>query len=79
MRFLWRSLKALQCEDRGQDLAAYCLLTALVALVALGILIHVSGGMKAVWYGANTSLTAGNAAVNASATPADTPTSAPGH
>jgi Flp pilus assembly pilin Flp len=64
---LWRFLKALQSEDRGQDLAEYCLLTALVALVALGIMVHMSGGMQAVWDGANTSLSAGNAASNSTA------------
>jgi Flp pilus assembly pilin Flp len=64
---LWRFLKALQSEDRGQDLAEYCLLTALVALVALGIMVHMSGGMQAVWDGANTSLSADNAASNSTA------------
>ena len=73
-----RFLKALQSEDRGQDLAEYCLLTALVALVALGIIINVSGGMSAVWNGANASLTAGNAAITNSPASADTPASAPG-
>jgi len=52
-----RFLKALHSEDRGQDLAEYCLLTALVALIALGIFVHVSGGVQAVWSSANTSLT----------------------
>ena len=60
----WGFVKALQSEDRGQDLADYCLLTALVALLALGIIIQFSGGMQAVWGGANTSLTAGNAAIS---------------
>jgi Flp pilus assembly pilin Flp len=73
-----RFLKALQSEDRGQDLAEYCLLTALVALVALGIFVQLSGGMQAVWNGANTSLTAGNAAITTSPAPADAPASAPG-
>lgn len=54
-----RFLAALHSEDRGQDLAEYCLLTALVALVAAGILIHLSGGMQALWGGANASLTTG--------------------
>ena len=63
----WRFVKALQTEDRGQDLAEFCLLTALVALVVLGVIIQLSGGMQAVWGGANTSLTAGNAAVNGAA------------
>ena len=71
---LRRFLKALHSEDRGQDLAEYCLLTALVALVVAGIFVHLSGGMQALWGGANTSLTAGNAAI--SATPA-TAASAP--
>ena len=74
----WRFVKALQSEDRGQDLSEYCLLTALVALVALAIIVHVSGGMQAVWNGANTSLTAGNAAITSSPAPADAPASAPG-
>ena len=73
----WRFLKALQSEDRGQDLAEYCLLTALVALVALAIIVHVSGGMQAVWNGANTSLTAGNAAIGTPGA-ADTAARAPG-
>jgi hypothetical protein len=73
----WRFVKALQSEDRGQDLSEWCLLTALVALVALGIIIHLSGGMQAVWGGANTSLTAGNAAISGSPAATGTPASAP--
>ena len=72
----WRFLKALQSEDRGQDLSEWCLLTALVALVALGIIVQLSGGMQAVWSGANASLTAGNAAISGSGG-ADTPARAP--
>ena len=60
----WGFVKALQSEDRGQDLSEWCLLTALVALVALGIIVQLSGGMQAVWSGANASLTAGNAAIS---------------
>jgi len=70
-------LKALHAEDRGQDLAEYCLLTALVALIAVGILVHVSGGMQAVWGTANTSLTDGRAASTATPATADTPASTP--
>jgi Flp pilus assembly pilin Flp len=73
----WRFVKALQSEDRGQDLSAYCLLTALVALVALGIIIQVSGGMQAVWNGANASLTAGSAAISGTSAAADSPAPAP--
>ena len=70
-------LRAIQSEDRGQDLAEYCLLTALVALVGMAIFIHLSGGMQALWGDANTSLTAGNAAI--SATPTGTVTATSGH
>ena len=63
-----RFLKALHSEDRGQDLAEYCLLTALVTLIAAAIFVHLSGGMQAVWSGANISLTTGTTTI--SATPA---------
>jgi len=80
---LRRFLRALHTEDRGQDLAEYCLLTALVVLVAAGIFIHASGGMQAVWTGANVSLTAGSSAVSATpaaaGTPASTTASTPSH
>jgi Flp pilus assembly pilin Flp len=80
MSTLRRFLKALHSEDRGQDLAEYCLLTALVALVGLGILVHLSGGMQAIWGGANMSLTAGSAAASAAApAAAATPASAQSH
>jgi Flp pilus assembly pilin Flp len=53
-------------RDNAQDLAEYCLLVALVALVALGIFIHVSGGVQNLWTVANTSL--GNAATSSTTT-----------
>lgn len=74
-----RFLKVLQSEDRGQDLSEYCLLTALFALIALGIIIHLSGGMQAVWGGANASLTAGNAAITGTPTGTATPAKATSH
>lgn len=43
-------------REEGQDLSEYCLLAALVALIALGIFIHVSGGIQNLWTVANTSL-----------------------
>jgi hypothetical protein len=42
------------------------------------IFVHLSGGMQALWGDANTSLTAGNAAISAT-TGSGTATSAPGH
>jgi Flp pilus assembly pilin Flp len=47
--FLWN-------QEDGQDLSEYCLLTALIALIALGIFIHVSGGIGNLWSGAHSSL-----------------------
>jgi Flp pilus assembly pilin Flp len=47
-------------NERGQDVAEYCLVTALIALVALGIFWHVSGGLQGMWNSMNTSLAAGN-------------------
>ena len=47
-------------EDQGQDLAEYCLITALIVLIALGIFWHVSGGIQDIWDTANTTLVAGN-------------------
>lgn len=74
-----RSLRKVIAGERGQDLAEYCLLTALVALIGLGILIHLSGGMQALWGGANTSLVAGNSAISGASSGADATTSAHGH
>lgn len=48
-------------EERGQDVAEYCLITAFVALVCLGIFWHVSGGLQGMWTAINTSLTTTNA------------------
>jgi Flp pilus assembly pilin Flp len=48
-------------EERGQDVAEYCLITAFIVLVCLGILWHFSGGLQGMWTSINNSLTAGNA------------------
>jgi len=53
-------------ENGGQDVSEYCLLTALVALIALGIFWHISGGMNALWGSSNTTLN--NAGTAASST-----------
>ena len=49
-------------RENGQDLAEYCLLTALVALIAAAILFQVSGGMENLWTVASHSIGAGGAA-----------------
>jgi Flp pilus assembly pilin Flp len=47
-------------KDRGQDVAEYCLITALIALIALGIFWHVSGGLQGMWNSMNASLANSN-------------------
>ncbi len=49
IRRLWR-------KTSGQDLAEYCLLTALLALIALGFIVHASGGLQNLWGTANRTL-----------------------
>ena len=45
-------------DDHGQDLAEYCLLTSLIALIALGIFFFVSGGIQGMWSTAGATLEA---------------------
>ena len=40
-------------DDRGSGLAEYCLLVAFIAIVALVIIYHVSGGLQGIWSSAN--------------------------
>jgi Flp pilus assembly pilin Flp len=47
-------------DECGQDLAEYCLITAFIALVALGILWHVSGGLQGMWTAINNSVSGGS-------------------
>jgi len=54
---MFRSIANLFHRDElGQDVAEYCLLTALLLLIGLGIFIHLSGGIQAIWGDANTAL-----------------------
>jgi Flp pilus assembly pilin Flp len=53
-------MKFFQKNEQGQDLAEYCLITALVALFAGAIFIHVSGGVQDLWNVANTTLVTSN-------------------
>jgi Flp pilus assembly pilin Flp len=48
--------KLFQKEELGQGLAEYCLLTALLMLIGLGVFVHLSGGVQAIWGNANTAL-----------------------
>ena len=58
-------MRFLREEECGQDLAEYCLITAFVALVALGIIWHVSGGLQGMWASINSSLANGNSGSSA--------------
>jgi Flp pilus assembly pilin Flp len=53
-------------EEVGQDLSEYCLLLALVILVAVGIFVKVSGGAQSLWTSANSTLTSTPASAPAS-------------
>ena len=57
IRAIWASFLG---DDRGQGLAEYCLAAAFIALVALGLYIHLSGGMQDLWNTANSTLVTGN-------------------
>jgi Flp pilus assembly pilin Flp len=56
-------------EERGQDVAEYCLITAFIVLVCLGIFWHFSGGLQGMWSSINGSLTAGNAGTRSAGGP----------
>jgi Flp pilus assembly pilin Flp len=47
-------------EDRGHGLAEYCLVAAFIAMIALGLYLHVSGGVQDLWSTANSTLVSGN-------------------
>ncbi len=63
-------LSCFRSEESGQDLAEYCLLTALLVLIAAGIFIQASGGVQGIWNGATVSLSASHAAGTATSTSA---------
>ena len=67
-RAIWKFFRK---DDLGQDLAEYCLLTALVALVALGIIFKVSGGIDGIWGSMNTSVSGGGGGHSLDRTPAN--------
>jgi Flp pilus assembly pilin Flp len=41
-----RAIRSFLKQDRGQVLAEYCLIAALIVLIALGIFWRVSGGIQ---------------------------------
>jgi Flp pilus assembly pilin Flp len=59
-----REQKGFWRDHGGQDLAEWCLITAFLALVALGIFWHVSGGLQSLWTNANSTLVTGSGPVD---------------
>jgi Flp pilus assembly pilin Flp len=57
-------LKFLRRSEQGQDLAEYCLMTALIALIGLGIFYRLSGGVQDLWGTANSAIVVANSSAN---------------
>lgn len=57
---MFRTVAKLFLDDEsGQDLAEYCLLTALLLLIGLSIFVYLSGGLQTIWANANSALSTG--------------------
>jgi Flp pilus assembly pilin Flp len=56
----------LRRNDQGQDLAEYCLITAILALIGFGMFYKLSGGMQDLWGTANSAVAAANTTVQLS-------------
>jgi Flp pilus assembly pilin Flp len=57
-------------DNDGQDLADYCLLTALVVLIVAGVFVQMSGGIQSIWGSAGTSFSAAGAMTGGAASTA---------
>ena len=69
MKVLRKLTVFLRRKDRGQDVAEYCLITALFSLICLGIFMYVSGGIDGMWTSINSSLATANNASQPGAGP----------
>jgi Flp pilus assembly pilin Flp len=54
-------------NDLGQDLAEYCLMTAIIALAGLGIFYKLSGGFQDLWGPAGSAMVAASSSANGGA------------
>jgi Flp pilus assembly pilin Flp len=52
----WYKIQRWFREEVGQDLAEYCMLLALIVLIAAGVFLKLSGGVQSLWTTANTTL-----------------------
>jgi Flp pilus assembly pilin Flp len=74
---LRKAVAFLRKSSRGQDLAEYSMLVALVALAALGLVLNMSGGIQGIWQSADKTLAAGNSQTGGSGGGSGSPASAP--
>jgi Flp pilus assembly pilin Flp len=57
-RMLWKLVGFFRRNDLGQDLAEYCLITAIIALIAFGVAYKLSGGFQNLWGTADSAIAA---------------------
>jgi Flp pilus assembly pilin Flp len=57
---LWKLVGFFRRNDLGQDLAEYCLITALIALIGFGIAYKLSGGFQNLWGTAGSAMASAN-------------------
>lgn len=55
-------------EDQGQDLAEYCLIVAVIALLGMSLFMNISGGLQGLWGSAGNAFTAANSNASTGAT-----------
>lgn len=63
-RASWKLVNVFRRNDLGQDLAEYCLITAIIALVGLGIFYELSGGFQNLWGTANSAVVAASSSAS---------------
>jgi Flp pilus assembly pilin Flp len=68
-----RFVDSFRRSDHGQDLAEYCLITAIIALIGLGIFYKLSGGVQDLWGTANSAIVAANTSVSSGAAQGSSP------
>jgi Flp pilus assembly pilin Flp len=55
-----RLVNCFRRSEHGQDLAEYCLMTAIIALIGLGMFYQLSGGVQGLWGTANSAIVVAN-------------------
>jgi Flp pilus assembly pilin Flp len=66
-RMLWKLVGFFRRNDLGQDLAEYCLITALIALISFGIAYKLSGGFQNLWGTADSAMAAASTGASSGA------------